>query len=137
MLIRKAEFARRLGVSPAAVGKACRSGRLNTIDGKLDEKVARLQWELNRKRPAPVPVQRQADPPRPAAVQQADPIENTALWITLNWDRAALPDAARNWLEMVLPESPDDLTVNALVALLTEIGECVDRIRNPEPDEDD
>ena len=140
MLISKSEFARQMGVSPAAVGKAVKAGRLNTIAGKLDEKVARLQWEMNRQRPAPVPVQRQADPPRPTTARQRDLpdlVENTALWITLNWNRAALPNAARNWLEMVLPESPDDLTVAAFVGLLTEIGECVDRIMNPEPDEED
>jgi len=55
MLITKSEFARRVGVSPVAVGKAVKSGRLTLINGKLDEKVAALQWDANRQRPAPPP----------------------------------------------------------------------------------
>ncbi|MBK8753794.1 MAG: hypothetical protein IPL99_20045 [Candidatus Competibacteraceae bacterium] len=57
MLISKSEFARRMKVSAAAVGKACRNGRLSVIEGKwLDEKVAVLQWDLNRQR-LPPPLQ--------------------------------------------------------------------------------
>jgi len=51
MLITKAEFARQMHVTPAAVGRAVKCGRLTLADGKrLDEAVARIQWDANRQR---------------------------------------------------------------------------------------
>ncbi|TCS37474.1 hypothetical protein EDC30_104278 [Paucimonas lemoignei] len=46
-LITKAAYARRRGVSPAAVTKAVKSGRITEIDGKIDPDVADIQWSRN------------------------------------------------------------------------------------------
>lgn len=39
-----------LGVSPQAVRKAHKMGRLSSINGKFDPAVAKIQWETNRRR---------------------------------------------------------------------------------------
>lgn len=46
-LITQAAYARRRGVSAAAVNKAVKSGRITAIDGKIDPDVADIQWSRN------------------------------------------------------------------------------------------
>jgi hypothetical protein len=47
-IVSKAEFARRLGVSPAAVSKAVKYGRISVrADGKIDYASALAQWRAN------------------------------------------------------------------------------------------
>lgn len=46
-LITKAAYARRRGVSAAAVTKAVQAGRITEIDGKIDPDVADIQWARN------------------------------------------------------------------------------------------
>ncbi|CDH43803.1 hypothetical protein [Candidatus Contendibacter odensensis] len=120
-------------VSPAAVGKACKSGRLSVIDGKwLDEKVAEIQWDANRQRLAPLPRM----PPRTAIAPDDDEIdwdvEHTGIWITLIWNRAAVPASARNWLELATAAPADPRLLKRITALLGDIADCVNRMKNPE-----
>ena len=49
-LITPAEYARRRGVSRAAVSIAIRDGRITLINGKIDPAVADIQWERNTRR---------------------------------------------------------------------------------------
>lgn len=49
-LITQAEYARRRGVSEAAVSKAVKAGRITLIDGKIDPAVADVQWEANTRK---------------------------------------------------------------------------------------
>lgn len=52
-LITPAEFARRQGVTPQAVHRAIKRGRLTQLPGgKLDPAVAGIQWQENRQRAA-------------------------------------------------------------------------------------
>lgn len=46
-LITQAEYARRRGVSRAAVTQAVKAGRITLIDGKVDPEVADIQWARN------------------------------------------------------------------------------------------
>ncbi|MFM1991328.1 MAG: hypothetical protein RJA99_4285 [Pseudomonadota bacterium] len=46
-LITQAEYARRRGVSRAAVTQAVKAGRIVLIDGKVDPDVADVQWKRN------------------------------------------------------------------------------------------
>lgn len=50
-LITPYEYSRRRGVTPSAVLKAIKSGRINLIDGKIDPAVADLQWIKNTRHP--------------------------------------------------------------------------------------
>lgn len=47
VLLTQADYARRRGVSPVAVHKAIKSGRISLIEGKIDPEVADIQWEKN------------------------------------------------------------------------------------------
>ena len=49
-LISPAEYARRRGVSRAAVTYAVKSGRIRLIEGKLDPEVADIQWDKNTRK---------------------------------------------------------------------------------------
>lgn len=49
-LITPAEYARRRGVSRAAVSIAVKAGRISTIDGKIDPAVADIQWDVNTRK---------------------------------------------------------------------------------------
>ena len=135
MLITQAEFARRMKVTPQAITKAVRSGRLTLIAGKLDEKVAALQWNLNRQRPAPP-----SPMPRPGATEPATApdwlIENAGLWVAMNWNPEALPAAARRWLELAAGGPVNPELQARFVALLREFADCVARIRNPDEEPD-
>lgn len=147
MLISKSAFARKMGVSPAAVGKACKSGRLTPIGGWLDEAVATLQWDLNRQRLPPVG----ASPSRPKsglggkfctdhppADDDVDwEIENTAVWITMTANPAGLPHLVDYWLELATARRADPALASRLVELLQEIARCVDRMSHPEPADED
>lgn len=126
MLITQAEFARRMKVTPQAVTKAVRSGRLNLIAGRLDEKVATLQWDLNRQRPAP-PSRYAPDPDWSE--------ENTALWIVLLLEPERLPVAARRWLTHATGGPPPVKLQERFNGLLRELAGNVGRIRNREPNE--
>lgn len=46
-LLSQKEYAKHLGVSPAAVCKAVKEGRISLIDGKIDPVVADIQWKHN------------------------------------------------------------------------------------------
>ena len=80
-LISKSEFAKKVGVSPAAITRACKTGRLSVVNGKLlDEKVAMLQWHANRRRRetgagAPDPVPQATTPAVPDPDPCAPPLE--------------------------------------------------------------
>ena len=126
MLITQSEFARRMKVSPQAITKAVRSGRLNLIAGRLDEKVAALQWDLNRQRPAP-PSRYAPDPDWSE--------ENTALWIVLLLEPERLPIAARRWLTQAVGGPPNHKLQERFNALLQELASNVGRIRRRAPDE--
>ena len=127
MLITQSEFARRMKVSPHAITKAVRSGRLNLIAGRLDEKVAALQWDLNRQRPAP-PSRYTPDPDWSE--------ENTALWIVLLLEPERLPVAARRWLTQAVGGPPPVKLQERFNGLLRELAGNVGRIRNRKPNED-
>lgn len=133
MLITKAEFARRMKVSPAAVGKAVKSGRLALADGKhLDERVAELQWDLNRQRLPPV-IKPSPPPILPPPSTQSDPdLDHDALWITMNWNAPALPALVHTWLIQNATRLEP-----ALLALLSHFAACVRRMNEPEPDDDE
>ncbi len=137
MLITKSEFARRVGVSPVAVGKAVKSGRLTLVNGKLDEKVAAIQWDANRQRPPPPP--RGCLITHPAVVEPAEPpidwlLENTTIWLAMTiWPRRELRDHVERWFRMATGAN-DPLLIERLFDLLREIAECVQRLKNPEPD---
>lgn len=49
-LITQAEYARRRGVSEAAVSKAVKAGRISLIDGRIDPVIADAQWEANTRK---------------------------------------------------------------------------------------
>jgi phage terminase Nu1 subunit (DNA packaging protein) len=49
-LVSPAEYARRRGVSRAAVSQAIKQGRISLLDGKIDPAVADIQWERNTRR---------------------------------------------------------------------------------------
>lgn len=79
-LISKSEFAKKVGVSPAAITRAVQTGRLSVINGRLDEKVALLQWEANRRRRGtgagdPDPVPQATTPAVPDPDPSAPPLE--------------------------------------------------------------
>lgn len=135
MLITQSEFARRMKVTPQAVTKAVKSGRLNLIAGKLDEKVAALQWEANRQRPPPPPPGACPTVNQRPATATDWLTENTGLWIAMNWSPESLPAAARNWLQLAAGDPVKPELQVRFVALLREFADCVSRIRNPEPDE--
>jgi hypothetical protein len=126
MLITQSEFARRVKVSPQAITKAIRSGRLTLIAGKLDEKVAALQWNLNRQRPAP--------PSRYTAAPDWSE-ENTALWIVLLLEPERLPVAARRWLTQATGGPPPAKLQERFNGLLRELAGNIGRIRRRAPDE--
>lgn len=132
MLITKAEFARRMKVSPAAVGKAVKSGRLALADGKhLDAKVAELQWDLNRRRLPPV-ITPSSPPilPPPSTPAGVD-LDLDAIWITMNWNAPALPALVHGWLIQNATRLEP-----ALLALLTHFAANVRRMEEPEDDDE-
>lgn len=150
MLVTKSEFARLIGVSAAAVGQAVKSGRLNTIAGKLDPKVAALQWEANRQRPPPMPVKHppiispKGENPAPPAsspkgelstLVESPPIdwelENTGVWITMTCNRAGLAHIVENWISWADDRPINPTLVERLVGLLTDIADCVEVVKNP------
>lgn len=119
-----------------AVGKAVKSGRLSTVNGKwLDEKVAALQWDLNRQR-LPPPKKGFGIGRRPVVKTDDPPIdwllENTTIWLAITiFDRADLRFYAERWLALATGTN-DPRLVARLIALLEEIANCVDRVNNPE-----
>lgn len=46
-LITQAEYARRRGVTPPTVNAAVKSGRISLIEGKIDPKLADIEWDKN------------------------------------------------------------------------------------------
>lgn len=67
-LIGLREYARRRGVSLAAVQKAIKAGRITTVDGKIDQEVADIQWGRNTD-PALAKPPAKSAPPQDADVQ--------------------------------------------------------------------
>jgi hypothetical protein len=59
-LISYSAYARHRGCAKSAVSKAVSEGRISTIDGKIDAKVADMQWSLNTRARAD---SKQADEP--------------------------------------------------------------------------
>jgi hypothetical protein len=73
-LISPAEFSRRVGVTPQAVHRAIKHGRLSVLDnGKLDAAVAAIQWDKNRQRSPNAPTAPTATRPAPPPATPADP----------------------------------------------------------------
>jgi hypothetical protein len=72
-LISPAEFSRRVGVSPQAICRAIKNGRLSTVEnGKLDAAVALIQWEKNRQRAPNAPTAPTATRPAPPPATSVD-----------------------------------------------------------------
>lgn len=138
MLISKSEFARRMGVSAAAIGKACRSGRLSVIDGRfLDEKVSAIQWDANRKRLPPIKTPRTpALPATPAALDENKRLlDHLAVWIAWRYPsrESNLLDTLEGWLQPI----PDRaVLVVELKNMLTVFGENLDRMNEPDDPEE-
>jgi hypothetical protein len=73
-LISPAEFSRRVGVTPQAICRAIKNGRLSTVEnGKLDAAVALIQWEKNRQRASNAPPATRPTPPPATAADSALP----------------------------------------------------------------
>lgn len=88
MGITQKEFARRMGVSPQAVNKRVRAGRLSTLaDGSLDPTVAAQEWNATRGPSMEQPPQRQ--PPQREAAERQPPQRQAA-------QRQVAPGAAAN-----------------------------------------
>lgn len=121
MLITKSEFARQIGVSPAAITNAVKSGRLSLADGKrLDAKVAAIQWEANRRRAPKIMPVRQAL--TEADLDTADLDVCTALESGTTRD---LDTAINLWLRLFLTDPVQRKTMTpALGNLLRFVGEC-------------
>ncbi|MBK8750249.1 MAG: hypothetical protein IPL99_00745 [Candidatus Competibacteraceae bacterium] len=135
MLISKSEFARRMKVS-AAAGQSVSHGRLSVIEGKwLDEKVAVLQWDLNRQR-LPPPPRITSTAPTALSPPVDWTLENTGMWIVLTRNRSMVPPATQAWLELATGRPADPRLAHHLTGLLQEIAGCVERMTNPDPDED-
>lgn len=130
MLITKSEFARQVGVTPQAVYRAIKTGRITAIDGKLDEQAATLQWELNRQRMPPI---RPAVAPVASSESPDVDLDSDAIWITMIWNPTALPDLVHSWLIQSTGHASPPL-LNALVNLFTHFAGNVNLIRNPEAD---
>lgn len=77
-LISQAEYAKRRGVSEAAVSKAIAKGRISLINGKIDPAVADVQWAQNTRARA-----KRSAPAAPAAAAPATPIADEAGQIPL------------------------------------------------------
>lgn len=129
-LITPAEYARRRPCHHTAVLKAIKTGRISLIDGKIDPEVANIQWDKNT-RP-----RTQKPQPSPAAPPVDWKLENIGMWITLTRNRSMVPAATRAWLELATGAPADPRLVHSLTGLLQEIAGCVERITNPEPDEE-
>ncbi len=74
-LITPAEYARRRGVTRAAVSIAIKSGRITSIDGKIDPMVADIQWDANTRKVVgrgSRSFERQPNAPGDGAAQSAD-----------------------------------------------------------------
>ncbi len=79
-LITQAEYARRRGVSEAAVSKAVKAGRITLIGGRIDPVIADLQWEANTRKAigrggaatTSASIRLRAHPESPPAYAQAD-----------------------------------------------------------------
>lgn len=79
-LIGLREYARRRGVSLAAVQKAIKAGRITTVDGKIDQEVADIQWGRNTdpalaKQPTKAAQPPEADVPDPSGEEDGAPAD--------------------------------------------------------------
>ena len=134
MLISKSAFARKMGVSPAAVGKACKSGRLSLIDGWLDEAVATIQWDANRQRMPPViPQKKHVLAEQPANADEWT-IRNCGLWLAFQHEKPDLPALVENWISLATARPADPALVERLVDLLFSIQALIDLASQPELD---
>lgn len=74
-LITQAEYARRRGVTPPTVSAAIKSGRISLIDGKIDPKLADIEWDRNTdhsKRPVSLANRRQQQAEEAAIIDSAE-----------------------------------------------------------------
>lgn len=71
-------YARRRGVSLGAVQKAIKSGRITTINGKIDPEVADIQWGRNTDPALAKPVASSSAPPPGPAEAAGDGAEQPA-----------------------------------------------------------
>lgn len=132
MLISRADYARRRGISQTAIHKAIKSGRITPIDGRIDPEVADIQWEKNRRR---------APSLWNAPKHQPDPLEaltvaDSAIWRAWHDDRSALEAAVKAWTALVV-ESPTAQArlSDELTDLLRFMAECRDELQAENRDE--
>ncbi len=129
-LITQAEYAKRRGVSEAAVSKAVKAERITLIDGKIDPDVADIQWARNTRvraasghasAPMPVPPvsgtseQLPLDVPTPGA-GEASPDAPASDEYRLSRSRREAADAAL--AEMDLAQRRGDLIKVSAVELV-------------------
>ncbi len=85
-LITQAEYARRRGVTPPTVSAAVKSGRISLIDGRIDPKLADIEWDRNTdhsKRPVSLANRRQQQAEEAAIIDSAEHGNPAAEYI--NW----------------------------------------------------
>ena len=124
-LITQAEYARRRGVSRAAITKAIKSGRITPIDGRIDPDVADIQWARNTSTaraplagPAPAPAAASIAPrvavraARPAEFDDGDRDEEPA---SLLESRARREAALAELAELELAEKRGELVSAAAI----------------------
>ena len=73
-LMTQAEYAQHRGVSAVAVHKAVKAGRISLIEGKIDPKVADIQWAQNTRPRAGKRPNRDQDVPAPTAPAALDAV---------------------------------------------------------------
>jgi transcriptional regulator with XRE-family HTH domain len=132
MGITQREFARRMGVSPQAVNKRIRAGRLSRLpDGTLDEDVATREWHATREPgahhahepPAPEPSRRGTPGPAPGTYAQAKTADTVyrARLRQLEYESRAgtfvrVEDVAERWYELARTTRVRLMSIPARVA---------------------
>ena len=131
MLITKAEFARRMNVTPSAVSVAVRAGRITTTpEGLIDAEQATVEWALNRRR------QRFVAPLQPIVAPDPDEVEFAEIAIWLAWrfgPHERLPSALENWASLY----PQGIPLRAVEALLNALRANLERLASTGPDDFD
>lgn len=144
--ISKAEYARYRGVSAGAVGNAIRRGKITpTPDGRINPITADAEWAYNRQRQPPIKTPVASNTHRsnlsetpschPALDQNERMLDHLAVWITWRYPspQSDLRDLLIRWASPI----PDRATLAVeLKNMLTLFGENLDRLDEPEPDED-
>lgn len=132
MLITKAEFARRMNVTPSAVSVAVRAGRLTASpEGLIDLEQGTVQWALNRQRC------HFAAPRLPIAAPDPDEVEFAEIAIWLAWHFGPperLPIALESWASLLFPRG---ISLRDVVGLLSALRANLERLASPIPDDAD